>query len=81
MPEEQLRKLVETSDMIVNGYAFDRLEGNVRVVNLNTGNAVVFLPDGSVSEASMDDIEIGIARDYYSSSRGMVIPSCRRKAI
>lgn len=65
MSEEQIRELVATSDMIVNGYAFNRLGGNVRVVNLNTGGAVVLLPDGTVSEASMDDIELGIVQDYY----------------
>ena len=65
MSEEQIRELVATSDMIVNGYAFNRLGGNVRVVNLNTGGAVVLLPDGTISEASMDDIELGIVQDYY----------------
>ena len=65
MAEELVKELVESSDMIVNGYAFNRLDGNVRAVNLNAGNAVVFLPDGTVSEASMDDIELGIVSDYF----------------
>jgi len=65
MAEEQIRELVETSDMIVNGYAFNRLGDNVRVMNLNTGDAAVLLPDGTVSEASMDDIELEIVQDYY----------------
>ena len=65
MFEELVRNLISTSDMIVNGYAFNRLGENVRVVNLNTGGAVVLLPDGTVSEASMDDVELSIVRDYY----------------
>jgi len=65
MVEEQLRELVQTSDMIVNGYAFNRLGDNVRVVNMNTGGAAVLLPDGTVSEASMDDIELEIVQDCY----------------
>lgn len=65
MPEELIKQLVASSEMIVNGYAFDRLGENVRVVNLNTGGAVVMLPDGTVSETSMDDIELEIVRDYY----------------
>ena len=74
MSEEQIRELVATSDMIVNGYAFNRLGGNVRVVNLNTGGAVVLLSDGTVSEASMDDIELGIVQDYYRrNSRFLVV--------
>jgi len=65
MAEEQLRELVQTSDMIVNGYAFNRLGDNVRVVNMNTGGAAVLLPDGTVSEASMDDIELEIVQNCY----------------
>ena len=65
MSEELVRNLISTSDMIVNGYAFNRLGKNVRIVNLNTGGAVVLLPDGTVSEASMDDVELSIVRDYY----------------
>ena len=65
MSEELVRNLISTSDMIVSGYAFNRLGENVRIVNLNTGGAVVLLPDGTVSEASMDDVELSIVRDYY----------------
>jgi len=65
MAEDQLRELVQTSDMIVNGYAFNRFGDNVRVVNMNSGGAAVLLPDGTVSEASMDDIELEIVLDCY----------------
>ena len=65
MSEELVRNLISTADVIVNGYAFNRLGENVRIVNLNTGGAVVLLPDGTVSEASMDDVELSIALDYY----------------
>lgn len=65
MSEEQVRALVLEADMIVNGYAFSRLGENVRVVNMNTGSAAVLLPDGTVIEASMDDIELDIVGDYF----------------
>ena len=65
MSEELVRNLISTSDMIVNGYAFNRLGENVRIVNLNTGGVVVLLPDGTVSEASMDDVELSIVLDCY----------------
>lgn len=73
MAEEQLRELVQTSDMIVNGYAFNRLGDNVRAVNMNTGDAVVLLSDGTVSEASMDDIELEIVRDYYKRNSKFLV--------
>ena len=65
MPEELVRNLITTSDVIVNGAAFARLGRTVRAVNLNTGGAAVLLPDGTVSEASMDDVELSIVLDYY----------------
>ena len=34
MSEELVRNLISTSDMIVNGYAFNRLGENVCIVNL-----------------------------------------------
>lgn len=68
MAEEQLRELVATSDMIVNGYAFNRRGESIRVVNMNTGNAAVLLPDGTVSEASMDDIELEIIQECYRNN-------------
>ena len=79
MSEELVRNLISTSDMIVNGYAFNRLGKNVRIVNLNTGGAVVLLPDGTVSEASMDDVELSIVRDYYRrNSRFMAVEKTAR---
>lgn len=65
MSEELVKELVQTSDMIVNGYAFSRLGENTRVVNLNTGSASVLLSNGEVSETSMDDIELQIVGDYF----------------
>lgn len=65
MSEELVKELVKTSDMIVNGYAFSRFGENTRVVNLNTGSATVLLPNGVVSETSMDDIELEIVGDYF----------------
>ena len=65
MAEGQIEKLVESSPMVINGYAFNRLDDNIRALNLNTGDAVVMHDDGTVVETSMDDIEIEIVRDYY----------------
>ena len=69
MREEQIKEIVASAPLVVNGYAFDYLGDNVRAINLNSGDAVVFLADDTVSETSMDDIEIEIVREYLSCNR------------
>ena len=52
--------------MIVNGYAFTKIEIGVRVVNLNEdGHCVVISRDGEVLESSMDPIEEHIVLDIW----------------
>ncbi|MBT1162613.1 MULTISPECIES: DUF7723 family protein [Bifidobacterium] len=57
--------------MIVNGYAFTRTEdGHVKVLNLNSPDSAVVLDDeGNVLETSMNDLEVGIVRDYYQNNK------------
>ena len=69
MAEEKIKEIVSSAPLVVNGYAFGRLGDGVRAVNLNSGEAVVFLADGTVSETSMDDIEIGIVRESLSRNQ------------
>ena len=69
MAEEKIKEIVASAPLVVDGYAFDRLDDNVRAINLNSGEAVVFLADDSVSETSMDDIEIGIVRECLLRNR------------
>ena len=69
MAEEKINEIIAASPLVVNGYAFDHLGDNVRAINLNSGDAVVFLADGAVSETSMDDIEIGIVRDSLARNQ------------
>ena len=63
-------KVADEADMIVNGYAFTRNQGNYRVLNLNRPDrAAVFAKNGEVLETSMDDIEISIVKDYLKKNR------------
>lgn len=68
MSEEQLRAIADCADMVVNGYAFTSCDdGTVKILNLNAPlRALVLNSAGETLETSMDDIEIGIVRDYLS---------------
>ncbi|MDO4296490.1 MAG: hypothetical protein Q4D90_10085 [bacterium] len=56
--------------MIVDGYAFTRENGQIRILNLNNiEKALVISEDGDVIETTMDDIEIRIVLDYWEEDR------------
>lgn len=57
MSEQEREAIADAADMIVNNYAFTKDGGNIRVLNLRTESAALLLPDGRVSETSMEDIE------------------------
>ncbi len=53
------------ADVIVNGYAFTKDDGGIKVLNLNRPEKAAMLSaGGDVLETSMDDIELDIVRDY-----------------
>ena len=65
-----IQKVADTADVIVDGYAFTKTETGCRVLNLNRPEkAAVFLPDNSVAETTMDDIELQIVTDYLKRNR------------
>ena len=60
-----VKKVADAADMILNGYAFTRSEGTIRVLNLNRPDCAAVLSNaGEVIETSMDDIELKIVTDY-----------------
>ena len=70
MTEAAIMSIADAADMIVNGYAFTRDPKGFRVLNLNQPDkAAVITKAGEVLETSMDDIELQIARDYYTANR------------
>lgn len=67
MPD--IKTVADKADIIINGYAFTRENGQIRVLNLNNPNkAVVFSPEGEVLETTMDDIELSIADRYLKQN-------------
>ena len=67
MPD--VKTIADKANIIVNGYAFTRVDNRIHVLNLNSpGKAVVFSIDGEVLETSMDDIELSIASRYLQQN-------------
>jgi len=64
------RKIADEADVIICGYAIQRCDDGIRVVNNNEteGHVAVFKENGTLVETNMDDIETGIARDYMLSA-------------
>ena len=63
MPESKLKAIADAAELIVNGYAFEKIGGNVRAVNMRTGKAAVFA-NGEMIETSMDDMDVALALRY-----------------
>ena len=67
MPD--IKTIADKADIIVNGYAFTRVNDRIHVLNLNSPDkAVVFSADGQVLETTMDDIEISIVSRYLKQN-------------
>lgn len=65
-----LEKIVDSADMIINGYAFSKCELGYRVLNLhNQRKAMVITTAGEPIETTMDDIEMSIVKDYYLKNK------------
>lgn len=63
-------EVADAAEMIVNGYAFTKAEGNIKVLNLNRPHKAAYLSwAGEVLETSMDDVELDIVLDYYQRNR------------
>jgi hypothetical protein len=65
MPD--IKTIADKADVIINGYAFTRVDSHIQVLNLNCPDkAVVFSTEGEVLETTMDDIELSIAKLLFS---------------
>lgn len=62
---EELIRIADEADVIINGYAFTRNGDNISVLNLNRPDKATLMSyDGVVLETSMDDIELAIVQQY-----------------
>lgn len=68
MSEHEIRLIADSADVIIDGYAFNKMEdGNYRVFHMNMPyHAAVFQKNGHMIETSMDDIELAIATEYLN---------------
>jgi hypothetical protein len=67
---EKLHDIADRADLIVNGYAFQKNEERISVLNLNhPDKAVVFDENEAVLETSMDDIELQIVKNCLRKNR------------
>ena len=61
MPEDKALKIAQGADLVLNGYAVTRDDGNFKVINLHSGKAAYVMGDGTISETNMDEVESDIA--------------------
>ena len=71
MPEIEIQKIADNSDMILAGYAFTKTEDSlIRVINLyKPEEACVLMPDGTMSETTMNDITLLKVQAYYLKNK------------
>jgi len=66
---DELIRIVNEADVIINGYAFTRREGQVSVLNIHRADkAAVLALSGEMLETSMDDIELSLVQEYFRRS-------------
>ena len=66
MSDTMVREIADNADMIIRGYAFTREEALIRVFNLNDKeSSMVILPDGTMVETNMDEIEQALVLDIW----------------
>lgn len=68
-----IQTIADNADMIINGYAFTKDDENIRVLNLNNKKkSLYFSKNGKVINTSMDDMEIGIVKHYYTKNMSLM---------
>lgn len=64
-----IKYIADKADMIINGYAFTKDNGLVRVLNLNCINHAAVILNDRIVETNMDDIENEIVLEYYMRNK------------
>lgn len=71
MPEEELKRIADSADMIVAGYSFTKdKDGHIKILNLNDAEEACVLDDeGEMLETTMDDITLLKVQAYYLKNK------------
>lgn len=72
MPKAKAAKIADAANLIVGGYAMMKHELGFRIVNLNSGNALIVSNDYNVLETSMEDLEVEVAIGYLKTNRSFM---------
>lgn len=72
MPKAKAAKIADEANLIVGGYAMVKHELGFRIVNLNSGNALIVSNDYKMLETSMEDLEVEVAIGYLKTNRSFM---------
>ena len=72
MPKAKAAKIADAANLIVGGYAMMKHELGFRIVNLNSGNALIVSNDYNILETSMEDLEVEVAIGYLKTNRSFM---------
>lgn len=77
MTEKELDEIADAADMIISGYAFKKVDGDIKVVNLNsqTNDVLLMSNDGTVKDTDMDDIELKIVMNLWNKNSEFIDPN------
>lgn len=68
MPTKKAKRIADAAEMIVDGYAVLKDELGYKIVNLNSGHALVISPKQKILASSMDAIEEKIAVHNFTDN-------------
>lgn len=70
---EEIDKIAQSADFIVNGFAYICRDEIVRVINLNdTTRTAVLDRAGNILQTNMYDIEVSVVQAYWEKNKQVV---------
>ena len=73
MPEEKIKEIADSANMVVGGYAFTKKDGKISVLNINNpAYAMVLSLEGKLPETNMEPIaQVFVMRLWEKNSSFM----------
>ena len=73
MPEEKIKKIADSADMVVGGYAFTKNDGIIAVLNINKPEyAMVLSLDGKLLETNMEPVEQALVMRTWEKNSSLM---------